>query len=68
MDIDDNSEMRLIIQEKLPKGVRVDLEMSKDEARSWTLLLLRSRLLAHIRQRECVENDISTTDSRNQES
>ncbi|MCP3666125.1 MAG: DUF1759 domain-containing protein, partial [Gammaproteobacteria bacterium] len=71
-NIDDNSELRLIIQEKLPKGVRVDLEKSKDEDRSWTLFLLRTRLLAHIQQRECVENIIppsgSHTDSRNQES
>ncbi len=67
-DIHDYDKLRLIIQEKLPKGVRVDMEKSKDEARSWTLLLLRTRLLAHIRQRECAENVISTMDSRNPES
>ncbi len=66
-NIDDNHELRLIIQEKLPKGVRVDLEKFKEMSKPWTLLLLRAQLLAHIQQRECVENIISPTDSRNQE-
>ncbi len=59
-----NNALRLIIQEKLPKTVRVDLEKFKDRTQTWTLPLLRKDLLTHIQHRESVEDVINLTESR----
>ncbi|MCP3668661.1 MAG: hypothetical protein GY696_40300 [Gammaproteobacteria bacterium] len=40
-DVAGNDTLRLMIQEKLPKTVRVDLEKFKDRTQEWTLPIWR---------------------------
>ncbi len=63
-DVTGNTTLRLMIQEKLPKTVRVNLEMFKDRTQAWTLPLLRRDLLTHIQHRENVEGVMALTESR----
>ncbi len=63
-DVAGNDTLRLMIQEKLPKTVRMTLEMFKDDTQMWSLPLLRKSLLKQIQHRENIEGVMTLTESR----